>query len=117
MELVLAGLVQKSCMAYLDNILVFGTTFDSHLKNLTQEFARLREAGLRLKPQQCDFGQKVVTYLGLCKEIEKPQFIASLLLLSNILAILGNLSCTFQLPPRPRTSTVLHIPWLRCLRQ
>ena len=38
------------------------------------------------------------TAYGLCKEIEKPEFIASLLLLSNILAVLGNLSCTFQLP-------------------
>ena len=34
---------------------------------------------------------------GLSKEIEKPAFVASLLLLSNILAILGNLSRTFQL--------------------
>ena len=34
---------------------------------------------------------------GLCNEIEKPTFIASLLLLSNILAILGNLSRTFQI--------------------
>lgn len=38
------------------------------------------------------------TAYGLCKEIEKPEFIASLLLLSNILAVLGNLSRTFQLP-------------------
>ena len=34
---------------------------------------------------------------GLCNEIEKPEFIASLLLQSNILAVLGNLSHTFQL--------------------
>ncbi|KAI6651843.1 Zinc finger protein [Oopsacas minuta] len=34
---------------------------------------------------------------GLCNEIVNPTFIASLLLLSNILAILGNLSRTFQL--------------------
>ena len=34
---------------------------------------------------------------GLCNEIEKPTFVALLLLLSNILGVLGNLSCTFQL--------------------
>ncbi|KAI6651871.1 Zinc finger protein [Oopsacas minuta] len=34
---------------------------------------------------------------GLCNEIVNPTFIASLLLLSNILAILGNLFRTFQL--------------------
>ena len=34
---------------------------------------------------------------GLCNEIEKPTFVALLLLLSNILGVLGNLSRTFQL--------------------
>ena len=37
------------------------------------------------------------TAYGLCMEIQKPQFIACLLLLSDILAVLGNLSRTFQL--------------------
>ena len=34
---------------------------------------------------------------GLCNEMKKPTFIALLLLLSDVLAILGNLSRTFQL--------------------
>jgi hypothetical protein len=50
METVLAGLARDSCMVYLDDILVIGKTFDSHLQNLRQVFVRLRGAGLRLKP-------------------------------------------------------------------
>ena len=41
--------------------------------------------------------QGEATAYGLCMEIQKPQFIACLLLLSDILAVLGNLSRTFQL--------------------
>ena len=37
------------------------------------------------------------TACGLITEMHKPQFIASLLLLSDVLAIVGNLSHTFQL--------------------
>ena len=42
-------------------------------------------------------GNSRATAYGLCMEIQKPQFIACLLLLSDILAVLGNLSRTFQL--------------------
>ena len=41
--------------------------------------------------------QEEATAYGLCMEIQKPQFIACLPLLSDILAVLGNLSQTFQL--------------------
>ena len=41
--------------------------------------------------------QEEATAYGLCMEIQKTQFIACLLLLSDILVVLGNLSRTFQL--------------------
>ena len=40
----------------------------------------------------------------------KPEFTASLLLLSNILAVLGNLSHTFQLPQLNLLVEQLQIP-------
>ena len=64
METVLAGLVRNACMVYLDDIMVMGKTFEEHVDNLRQVFDRLREAGLRLKPQKCTFGKGEVEYLG-----------------------------------------------------
>lgn len=48
MENVLAGLVNKACMVYIDDVLVIGQTFEEHLTNLRAVLQCLREAGLRL---------------------------------------------------------------------
>ena len=64
MEVALNGLVRKTCLVYLDDILVFGSTFDEHLENLAQVFSRLREAGLCLKPVKCCLAKMEVQYLG-----------------------------------------------------
>ena len=42
MENVLAGLTKKSCMVYIDDVLVIGRTFQEHLGNLREVFQRLR---------------------------------------------------------------------------
>ena len=64
MEAVLAGLTRKICMVYIDDIVVFSQTFDDHLSHMDQVFDRLRRAGLRLKPNKCDFAKRKVEYLG-----------------------------------------------------
>ena len=58
MELVLTGLTRKSCMVYIDDILVFSKTFEEHLTHLRQVFDRLRQVGLRLTPKKCSFVRK-----------------------------------------------------------
>ena len=63
-EVVLAGLVWKCVFAYIDDVLVCSRTFEDHLRHLEQVFARLRQAGLRLKPQKCLFLREKVPYLG-----------------------------------------------------
>ena len=63
-EVVLAGLVWKCVFAYIDDVLVCSHTFEHHLSHLEQVFARLRLAGLRLKPQKCLFLREKVPYLG-----------------------------------------------------
>lgn len=45
---------------------------------------------------QQEAAEGVATAQGLCNEMEKLAFIASLLLLSNVFGVLGNLSHTFQ---------------------
>ena len=64
MENVLAGLTKKSCMVYIDDVLVIGRTFQEHLGNLREVFQRLRSAGLRLKLNKCLFAGSSVVYLG-----------------------------------------------------
>ena len=64
MSSVLAGLIPESCLVYLDDIVVVGSTFEEHLVNLERVFQRLRESGLRLKPKKCHFSQGKVEYLG-----------------------------------------------------
>ena len=58
------GLKWKSCLIYLDDIIVFSSTFEDHLKDLKEVFIRLQEAGLHLKPSKCFICQKKLIYLG-----------------------------------------------------
>ena len=55
MERVFAGLTFISLLLYLDDIIVFGKTFDMHLKNLREVLQRLAEANLKLNPEKCVF--------------------------------------------------------------
>ena len=64
MEVVLADLVWKRCFIYLDDFLVCSKSFDEHLQHLRSVFDRIRDAGLRLKPEKCLFIREEVPYLG-----------------------------------------------------
>ena len=64
MQIVLAGLEWQSCFVYLDDILIASKTFSEHIQHIREVFARLRAAGLRLKPKKCLFLREEVPYLG-----------------------------------------------------
>jgi transposase InsO family protein len=64
MELALAGLQWKTCLVYLDDVLVFSTTFEEHIQRLADVLDRIRLANLKLKPAKCNFLQSEVPYLG-----------------------------------------------------
>lgn len=51
-------------LVFLDNIIVYGHTFEEHCTRLTQVLNALCEANLKLKPDKCHFGYTEVTYLG-----------------------------------------------------
>ena len=53
MDRVLHGLRWSRCLIYLDDIIYFGSTFDSTLAKLTLIFERLRAYGLQLKSTKC----------------------------------------------------------------
>ena len=64
MDIVLTGLQRTSCLVYLDYIIVLGRTFTEHLSNLGSVFSRIRDAGLKIKPEKCSFLKEKVKYLG-----------------------------------------------------
>ena len=63
MDMVLAGLQWTTCLVYLDDVIILGHDFDSHLKNLGKVFDCLREAGLKVKPSKCELFKKKVVFL------------------------------------------------------
>ena len=63
-ELVLRGLTWDQVIAYLDDVIVVGTTFDEQVKNLRRVFTRFRDHGLKLKPKKCFLFRKEVKFLG-----------------------------------------------------
>ena len=63
-EKVLFGLQWEKCLCYLDDIIVFGETFDKTLENLKLVLNRFREANLTVKPKKCHLFQKSIEYLG-----------------------------------------------------
>ena len=64
MEKVLTGLTYVTLLIYLDDIIVYGKTFDIHLQNLEEVFKRLASANLKLNPEKCVFFQTQVSFLG-----------------------------------------------------
>jgi hypothetical protein len=63
-QLVLRGLTWKDVLAYLDDVVVVGSSFEHHLKNLRKVFRRFRKHNLKLKPRKCVLFQRQVKYLG-----------------------------------------------------
>ena len=62
--MVLNRLKWKIALAFLDDVLIFGTTTEAHLDYLRQVFKRFRQYGLKFKPKKCNFFQQKVEFLG-----------------------------------------------------
>jgi hypothetical protein len=60
--------------AYLDDIIVTGSTSEQHWANLERLLSRLQDYGFRIRQEKCAFFQESVEYLGYCidKEGKKP---------------------------------------------
>ena len=64
LDILLAGLRWKTCLVYLDDVIVFSKTFDEHVKHVQDVLTILQRAGISLKLKKCNFSTKAVEYLG-----------------------------------------------------
>ena len=63
MDMVLSGLLWEVCLVYIDDVIIMGRDFNSHLTNIASVLHRLRNAGLKVKPTKCDFFKQEVMFL------------------------------------------------------
>ena len=64
MERVLSGLQWQTCLVYIDDIIVYGDSFQLSMQRLQEVLTRIRKAGLKLSPKKCHLFQKSVNFLG-----------------------------------------------------
>ncbi len=47
------SLVNKECVIFLDDILIYSKTFDEHLTRVKHVFDKIKESGMKLNPKKC----------------------------------------------------------------
>ncbi|KAK3514965.1 hypothetical protein QTP86_005087, partial [Hemibagrus guttatus] len=61
---VFQDLLGKWVIAYIDNILVYSTSMEEHVRHVREVLFRLQQHHLYVKPEKCEFHQTTVTFLG-----------------------------------------------------
>jgi hypothetical protein len=63
-ELIFAPYLRKFVIVFLDDILVYSTSWQDHLQHLELVLQKLRESQFYAKLSKCSFGQTSIQYLG-----------------------------------------------------
>ena len=61
---ILGKLRWDKCLCYLDDIIIFGKTFEEHCERLHEVLKVLNQANLKLQKKKCSFGYRQVKFLG-----------------------------------------------------
>lgn len=64
MNSVLREHINKICVVYMDDILIFSTSIQEHMTSINTIFKKLRQANLKLQIDKCKFFCKETEYLG-----------------------------------------------------
>lgn len=64
MDILLGDYNWKFAMVYIDDINIFSDTFEEHLAHLEKVFQRIRNAGLKLNREKCNFIRNTLPFLG-----------------------------------------------------
>jgi hypothetical protein len=78
-----AGILNKTCLVYVDDIICFaGNSLDEHMLHVQEILNALEKAGLKAKLSKCHFAMSTIEYLGLIVDGEtirmKPSRIQSI---------------------------------------
>ena len=63
MNTTLAEMLEYSA-SYIDDVIVYSTTFEEHLQHLEIVLQKLKDLGLTVKPSKCQFAVQECTFLG-----------------------------------------------------
>ena len=63
-DILFSGYRWRTCLVYLDDIIVFSNTAEEHVHHVREVLTILKEAGFSLKLKKCKFFAKSVDYLG-----------------------------------------------------
>lgn len=64
MNHVLHGLIGKTCLVYMDDVIVFSTSLQEHIEKLSKVFDRFRKCKLKIQLDKSDFLRKEAEFLG-----------------------------------------------------
>ena len=64
MEMCKGDMNLKECLLFLDDILIFSSSFSEHLDRLESVFQRLHDYNLNFNPKKCKLFSSQVHYLG-----------------------------------------------------
>ncbi|KAI3356717.1 hypothetical protein L3Q82_003309 [Scortum barcoo] len=64
MEEVLDSLRDECCIPYLDDVLCYATSFESHVEGLRRVLRALQHHGVKLRPAKCELFKSEVRYVG-----------------------------------------------------
>lgn len=64
LDMLLAGYRWRSCLVYLDDVIIFSKTKEQHLLDVHEILDVLHTGGLSLKLRKCHFFPDCVNYLG-----------------------------------------------------
>ena len=63
-DIILSGLAYETCLAYIDDIIVYSQTTADHFDRLNAVLQRIEDAGLKIKPSKTFALQRSVGFLG-----------------------------------------------------
>lgn len=64
MNEILAPLLRKGVLVFIDDILIYSSQWDEHLNLVRQVFTILQQHQLKVKLSKCKFAQRKLAFLG-----------------------------------------------------